>query len=244
MGRTILLFISVILVTFFIINAFWLQLNGYRTIDLIDRYPILFSPANFVYYIWFFIFIILFIWIINYFRLYKSGISSISKLKTILFLLIAILQILSIWCWNSEQPILTIGFLFLQVISLFLLYLTYPLKTQQLKIRMPIAIYFSWTTYLFLLSICYYIVDIGWQGLGLSRPLWAVIIMTFGTAIALHFRYHYYDIAYPIIFIWCYIGIAVSNGMDQLLVTTAALFLIVVMITAIIFMKKNPVHLK
>lgn len=57
MGRIILLFTSVIVVTLFTVNAFWLQFKGHSTIQIIDRLPILFAPANFIYYIWVLVFI-------------------------------------------------------------------------------------------------------------------------------------------------------------------------------------------
>lgn len=80
--------------------------------------------------------------------------------------------------------------------------------------------------------------DYQWSGFGISNALWAVIVMTVGTAIALHLRYHHFDVAYPIVFVWCYIGIAVQNGFDELLVTTAALFLAGVMIVGVFLIKR------
>ena len=59
----------------------------------------------------------------------------------------------------------------------------------------------------------------------MSDPLWAVIMMTVGTALALHIRFHHFDIAYVFVFIWAFIGIAVRNGFEEFLVSTAALFL-------------------
>ena len=83
-----------------------------------------------------------------------------------------------------------------------------------------------------------------WNGFGLSNPLWAVILLTIGTGIALYIRYHHFDIAYPSVFIWAYLGIALHNGFDELLVTTAALFLCGVLLVGILFIKKNPVYQK
>jgi hypothetical protein len=42
-----------------------------------------------------------------------------------------------------------------------------------------------------------------------------------------------------LVFIWAFVGIAVRNGFDELLVSTAALFLSAVMLAGIIFMKKS-----
>jgi hypothetical protein len=243
MGRLILLFISVIVATIFISNTFWLQFKGHSTIDIIERLPLLLAPANYVYYIWIIIFIFLFYWIYNYINLRHTDLF-ISKLQTILFILIVILQFASLWSWHSDYIALSIVTLFFQILMQFGLYLTYPLKKELFKLRMPIAIYFSWSTFILILICCYLLVDIQWSGFGLSNALWAVIAMTFGTGIALHLRYHHYDIAYPIVFIWCYIGIAVSNGLSELLVTTAALFLIGVLIVGIFFIRKTPLPQK
>lgn len=243
MGRLILLFISVIVATLFTINAFWLQLNGHSTIDIINRLPLLFAPANYVYYIWFIVFIFLFLWVYNYLKLRRTDLI-ISNLQTMLFLVAVILQIASLWSWHSEYFVLSAVILLIQVIVLFALYYTYPLKKELFTIRMPIALFFSWSTFLLILNCSYLLVDLQWSGFGISYALWAVIIMTLGTAIALHLRYHHFDIVFPIVFIWCYIGIAVQNGLDELLVTTAALFLAGVMIVGVFLIKKNPVHLK
>ena len=78
-----------------------------------------------------------------------------------------------------------------------------------------------------------------WSGLGLSFSLWTVIFLTFGTATVMHLKYHYHDKFPAIIFTWSYLGIAVANGFNELLVTTAALFLSGVMIASIYLLKKN-----
>ncbi len=243
MRRISIITISLIVATLFTINAFWLQLHGTTTIDIINRLPILFAPANYVYYIWFPVFIFLFLWVKNYLPLRQSD-QFITFVQTVLFLCTLSFQITYLLCWHSEQLIAASVLLILQLISVSALYLTYPLKKELFKLRLPISIYFSWTTFLFILYIWYILIDNGWQGFGLSNALWAVIIMTFGTAVALHLRFHHFDIAFPMVFIWCYIGIAFANGFGELLVTTAALFLSGVMVVGILFMKKNPVHLK
>ncbi len=238
MGRLILLFTSVIVVTLFTINAFWLQLYGHSTIDIINRLPLLFAPTNYVYYIWFIVFILLFLWIYNYIKLRRTDLF-ITNLQTMLFMVAIILQIASLLSWHSEYFVLSTVILLIQVVALFGLYYTYPLKKELFTLRLPISLYFSWSTFLLILQCSYLLVDLQWPGFGISYALWAVIVMTFGTAIALHLRYHHYDIIFPIGFIWCYIGIAIQNGFDELLVSTAALFLAGVMIVGVFLIKKT-----
>lgn len=243
MVRLIAILLSIIVAAGFTINAFWLKFNGYTTIEIINRLPVLFAPSNYVFIFWFILYAYLLFWIFKYMNSRKAK-KIVSPIQTFLFVIVAVFQIISILSWNYEQFIVSLILLGLQFVTLFVLYLTYPLNKESIQVRYPIAAYLSWTLYLFILNFCYFVVHIQWHGFGLSNALWCVLVMTFGTAIILHLRYHHYDIASPIVFIWCYVGIAVANGFDELLVATAAIFLSGVMIVGILFMKKSPVSSK
>ncbi len=243
MVRLIIILISIVVAAIFTVNVFWLPINGYTTIKIYNRLPVLFAPSNYVFIIWIVIYAFLLLWIVKYIKSRKLN-EVVTPVQTLLFVLTVILQITSIISWNYEHFIPSIILLGLQVVTLFILYLTYPLNKKSIQSRYPIAIYLSWTFYLFILDICYVIVHIQWHGFGLSNALWCVLVMTFGTTAIMHLRYHHHDVASPIVFIWCYIGIAVANGFDELLVATAALFLSGVMIVGILFMKKRSVSSK
>lgn len=241
MGRMIVIFCSLIAVTIYTLYSFWLPIEGKSTIAIINRLPLLISPSTYVYIFWFFLFILLFIWAINYSKERNSE-TFISPIQTIFFLLVMIFQILSIYLWNKEALFYSFICVGIQLLSLFSLYLTYPMQGEHLKKRIPIAIYFGWITFIFIINTCYLLLYKEWHGFGLSNALWVVIILTFATLVALHLRYHHYDTAYPLVFVWSFIGIAISNGFDELLVTTSSLFLSGVLIVGVLFMKKNPVR--
>lgn len=239
MGRMIVLFGSLIAAAIFTLCPFWMPVYGKSTIETINRLPLLISPASYVYIFWFFLFIVLFFWAINYSKNRNSE-TFITSAQTFLFLLVMLFQILSIYLWNHGVLLYSFLSIALQLLMLFALYLTYPMQGEYLKNRTPIAIYFGWTTFIFIIHGYYLLVYNEWNGFGLSNALWTVIILTFATLVALHLRYHHYDIAYPLVFVWCFIGIAMSNGFEELLVTTSSLFLSGVLIVGILFMKKNP----
>lgn len=239
MGRMIVVFGSLLVSAIFTLYSFWLPIQGKSTIEIINRLPLLIAPASYVYIFWFFLFIVLFLWAINYSKNRKSE-TFISPIQTILFFLIMLFQVVSIYLWNHEVLFYSSISIALQLLLLFALYLTFPMDGENLKKRIPIAIYFGWITFIFIINVCYLLLYHEWQGFGLSNALWVVIILTFATLVALHLRYHHYDIAYPLVFVWCFIGIAISNGFDELLVTTSSLFLSGVLIVGILFMKKNP----
>ena len=113
----------------------------------------------------------------------------------------------------------------LVLLMITVLYFTYPKTENRFWDRVPISVLFGCTVISFIELIHYLLTFHEWSGWGLSISLWAVIYLTVSTAIALHFMYHYRDIAFNLVFIWFFIGIAVKNGFDELFVSTAALFL-------------------
>lgn len=77
-----------------------------------------------------------------------------------------------------------------------------------------------------------------WSGWGLSDPLWTVIYLTIATAFALHFLYHHKDIPLNLVIVWTFIGIIVKNGVDELFVSAAALFLTAAILVGILMTRK------
>ena len=212
--------------------------NGKTTTEIMNRLPILFTPASYVSAIWIFIYILLFAWLYKFWLNHQRISKSISNWRTILFILSAIFNILWILLWHYEFYHWTLLMIILVLATLIGLYFSYPKTNNNFFERVPISIYLGWVI-ISLISIMNYVLTLHeWSGLGISNALWTVIYLTLATAIALHFMYHYRDIAFNIVFMWVFIGIAVKNGLDSLFVSTAALFLTAV-IGASFFLMKN-----
>jgi len=214
-----------------------MNINGQSSLEISNRFPVVFAPVDVSHVIWIVIFILLGYWLVM--NLKKTSIK-----QTVLFSSICIIQALAIFTWHHELYIVSLGSTLILVLYLFLLYNTYPLNNNSLSGRTPFSIYFAWVTFMLMTNTSFTLTSYEWNGFGLSNPLWAVILLTIGVAIALHIRFHHFDIMYPSVFIWCYIGIALHNGFDELLVTTAALFLCGVLLVGILFIKKNPAYQK
>ena len=238
MSRFILLFASVVAMTALTITANWVAFDGQTTLESLNRLPVLFAPANYVYLLGILVFASLFIWLFSYYKIRKQE-YFITPMQTGLFVAIAILQIVFFITWHYEVYIVSAITLLVQLLVMYGLYLTYPMTKKGSKMRLPFALFFSYTLFYFFVITSYLLVYFTWSGFGLSNGLWAVIMMTIATASSLHLRYHHDDIVSPIVFIWGFIGIIVKNGIDELFVSTAALFLCGVLVTGMIFMKKN-----
>lgn len=212
--------------------------NGHKTTEIMNRLPMHFIPANYVSFIWIFIYLLLAGWLYHFSRSLQQLTKTMINFRTFLFILSAILNLLWVLLLHYElfswTAIVMIGLL----ATLTLLYFSYDKHDNGLLTRMPISIYFSWVILSFFTMLNYILTLNEWNGWGLSNSLWTVIFLTIATAIALHFMYHYQDIAFNIVFMWVFIGIAVYNGFDSLFVSTAALFLTAVIAASYFIFKK------
>lgn len=228
------------LIAFIIIGctADLIPVNGITTTEIMNRLPMFFTPADYVSVIWFLIYILLVVWLYH-FWIYRRDIDkSILNLRTLLFILSSIFYILWIILWHYEFFYWTLFVIAGLLVTLVIMYFSYPKTENNFFTRMPISIYLG-SVIIYFISITNYVLILHeWSGWGISHSLWTVIFLTLATAVALHFMYHYRDIAFNIVFMWVFIGIAVYNGLDSLFVTAAALFLTAVIGTSIFFLKK------
>ena len=243
MGRFAIMVIALISVITVNALANILPLNNQTTGEISNRLPVLFTPAGYVFSIWSVIYVLLIVWLMGMWKKRQQGDVNYTK-RSNLFIISCVLNIAWIYLWHYEKFSLTVIVMVGLLITLVLLYKTYPVSDNSIKSRLPISVYLGWISVATIANISYVLTYYEWNGWGLSDPLWAVIMMTIGTALALHIRFHHFDIAYVCVFIWAFIGIAVRNGLEELLVSTAALFLSAVMLAGIIFMKKAKSHSK
>lgn len=236
-----ILLMTIAWISVIVVNALAniLPINGQTTGEISDRLPVLFTPAGYVFSIWSVIYILLAIWIIGFWvRLKKGQIPSIKI--ALFFILSALFNISWLFLWHYEFFGWSIAAMLGYLLSLIGLYLQYGNEEQGLTERFPVSINLGWVSIATLTNISFVLTYYNWSGWGLSDQLWAVIMLTVATALALHVRFHHSDIPYALVFIWAFIGIAVEHQLDEMLVTTASLFLSGVILTGILLIKKRP----
>lgn len=239
MVRILVMTIAFICIIAFNALANSLPLNGQTTGEISNRLPVLITPAGYVFSIWSVIYILFAIWIISWWVRLKKGEVPSAKI-TLFFTLSAVFNIAWLFLWHYEYFIWSIFAIVAYLISLAGLYLQYKNTERKITERLPVSLNLAWLIIAAIVNINYVLTYYNWSGWGLSDPLWTVIMLTVATAIALHIRFHHYDIPLALVFIWAFVGIAVNNGTDELLVTTASLFLSGVIATGILLIKKRP----
>lgn len=244
MYRIMIMTFSLVAVVLVNAAANIIPFNGSTTVAIANRLPVLFMPAGYTFALWSIIYVLLGFFLYG-FRQNNPNVSQIVQhWRTTLFVASCFLHIVWLLLWHYGFFNWTIVFMILLLVVLLVLYFTYPKKDNQLFGRIPIAINLGWIFVVTIANASYILTLHEWSGWGLSDPLWSVIYLTFATAIALHFLYHHADIALCSVFMWAFVGIAVKNGVDELFVSAAALFLTATIGTIIFFTRKQLITSK
>lgn len=215
-----------------------LPLNGQTTGEISNRILVLFTPAGYVFSIWSIIYLLLAIWIIAFWVNLRKGQTPSSKIA-LFFVLSCVFNISWLLLWHYEFFIWSIAAMLGYLVALIALYLQYSNSERKFTERLPISVNMGWISVATIANISFVLTYHNWSGWGLSDQLWTVIMLTVATALALHIRFHHFDIPFALVFIWAFIGIAVKHGTGEMLVTTAALFLSGVILTGILLIKKR-----
>lgn len=238
MIRILLMTIAFIAVVVMNTLANTLPLNGQTTGEISNRLLVLFTPAGYVFSIWSIIYLLLAVWIAAFWVRLKKAETPSSKIA-LFFILSCAFNISWLLLWHYEFFAWSIVAMLGYLASLIALYLQYGNSKRSFTERLPISVNMGWISVATIANISFVLTYYNWSGWGLSDQLWTVIMLTVATAIALHIRFHHFDIPFALVFIWAFIGIAVKHGTGEMLVTTASLFLSGVILTGILLIKKR-----
>jgi len=239
-----------------------LPINGIDTGAVSDSYPNLFAPAGLTFSIWGVIYLLLAGHTLYQFGLFQGDKSKVKTelLKKVGIVFSASSVVNAAWIFSWHYGMIGLSVILMLVLLLSLIYinqLTHKEKLDQkekLFIRMPFSVYFGWITVATIANITTLLVDIGWNGFGISESVWTILIILIGLAIGAITMIRNHDIAYGLVIIWAYAGILIKHmsedgfaGQYSGIITTviASIVLMGVAIGYVLFAKKQaPPKLK
>ena len=192
-----------------------LPLNGVPTGDVADRYSNLFTPAPLTFAIWGAIYLALAVYVI--FQLLPAKHAGDADVQSMLeqigklFIFSSLLNAAWIFSWHYDRILLSVGIMALILVSLarimWLLRTPHCSPKEELALRIPFGLYFGWITVATIANITTLLVQQGWQGLGISQPIWTSIMVLVGALIAGVTMYRNRSVAYGLAVVWAYAGI-------------------------------------
>ncbi len=232
-----------------------LPINGVGTGEVSDSYPNLFAPAGLTFSIWGVIYFLLALYVLYQFGILKSKTGEGDKnLLTRVGILFSVTSIAnSIWILTWHYGLIPLSVVIMLVILICLILINLMTKNanlsgrEKLFVRLPFSIYFGWITVATIANVTALLVDIGWNGFGISEVIWTVIIVGVGAAIGIATMFSMKDMAYGLVLIWAYAGILIKHLSDEgfngeyftIIVAVAVCILLFIMAEGYLFFSSN-----
>jgi translocator protein len=213
-------------------------LNGRTTADVSAAYPTLITPAGYVFSIWGIIYVLLVA-----FAIYQALPSQRDKLyhKQIgaLFILSNILNSIWLFLWQYDFITVSVVVMFGLLASLIAIYVRLgigktktPLK-ERLLVHVPFSVYLGWITIASIANVASALVQISWDGFGLSAETWAIAVLALALIIALAMILTRRDIAYSLVIVWALAGIAINQNAYPNIVLTAEVAIVIIVVALV-----------
>ena len=242
--RQVLVLIAAFATIIFNIAANVLPLNGLNTGELSDRFQIFFVPAGYVFSIWGLIYLGLIAYAI--YQVLPAQREN-PRLRSIgyLFILSCLANIAWLFLWHYEVFEFTLIAMGVLLLSLIAIYLRLDIgrgevsNAEKWAVHVPFSIYLGWITVATIANTTQLLYYLGWNGWGISAEIWAVIMLAAGVIISAIMSLTRADIAYSLVLVWAYIGIAIQHN-DTPLVANSALIAagLIVVILIIVLIRK------
>lgn len=194
-----------------------LPINGLNTGEISDSYPNLFAPAGLTFAIWGLIYFLLLVFVIYQFIPAKKD-DSQARLKKVqvLFVISSIANIGWIFTWHYLQIAISLVLMLVILVSLILTDRQVSKQTnmtlrERLSLKLPFSVYFGWITVATVANVTALLVDLEWDGFGISENIWTVIILAVAALIALFVIKTRLNWAYGAVIAWAYAGILIKH---------------------------------
>lgn len=224
-----LIAVLVTLVVNWLANA--LPLNGQTTAAISDRFPVLFTPAGYVFSIWGLIYIGLLAFSI--YQLLPSQAAN-PRLQRIgwWFALSCFFNCAWIFLWQYNLFLLSLATMLGLFLSLLIIYLRLhggepgasQVSTGELwMVNVPFSVYLGWISVAMIANFAVVLNYTGWNATDLTAVILTVLILLVGVGLGVAMTLVRQEIAYPLVLVWAYIGIWSKQSIVNLLVGMIAL---------------------
>jgi TspO/MBR family len=226
-----------------------LPLNGQTTGAISNRFQVYFVPAGYVFSIWGLIYLGLIAFAV--FQALPSERSD-RRLERVgyVFVLSCAANIAWLFLWHYEQFVLTMVAMVILLLSLIAIYLRLGIGRVQVSeaerwlVDVPFSIYLGWVTVATIANATSVLDYLKWDGWGLAPTTWAVVMLIAGTGIATAMSLTRGDVAYVLVILWAFAGIAAKQAGTPVVANTAwaasGVALIALVVGVIVRRRQSP----
>jgi len=221
-----------------------LPINNQTTGEISDRFNVFFVPAGYVFSIWGLIYLGLITYSVYQLlpsqrendRLVKIGyLPAIASVANIGWLLL----------WHYEYFGLTMIAMVTLLLALIAIYVVLNIGRPKVSARevwmvnIPFSIYLGWITVATIANATSLLNYLNWGMWGINPEIWTVIMLTVGVLVAVVMAITRGDIAYLLVLIWAFSGIAVKFPENNTVSTAAWIASVIVGLLVILALFRN-----
>ena len=216
-----------------------LPLNGLTTAEISDRFIVFFVPAGYVFSIWGLIYLALLGFTVYQALPAQRENPSLRRIGY-LYALSCAANIAWLFLWHYEQFVWTLVAMVALLLLLIAIYLRVGIGRSRVPaaetwlVRVPFSLYLGWITVATIANITEVLYYLSWSGWGISPEIWAVIMLVAAAIIASAVSLTRGDIAYVLVIVWAFAGIAVKQSGTPVVAITAAVLAAVVLLTPLL----------
>lgn len=186
---------------------------GLNVIDITNHLPIMFKPSGYAFFIWILIYILLAGWVIIQFLPRYRQLKVFDQVGY-WFVFSCLFNIIWIVLWHQQQFVWTFLILCALLLVLMIVYhkVIYSSAEPAFLIRFPFCVYVGWVSVMTSVNVAVLLQMYFLKDLGIRSETWTILMLLVGTLFALWFTVRHHDFAYPLVFIWVYISIALKQA--------------------------------
>lgn len=194
-----------------------IPLGGFTTAELSDRFPVLVTPANYVFSIWSVIYLLL-LGFTAYQALPAQRADPALRRLGYLPAITGVLNASWVLLWQYQVFALTVPVMLALLLTLIACHmrLREPVASGRPAafgwlVVLPFSVYLGWITVATIANISQMLYHAGYRGAPIGEEAWAAIVLTVGLALAVAMLMRHRDIAFGAVIVWAYLGIAVKQ---------------------------------
>jgi len=209
----------------FLSNA--LPFNNLTQGDLGALYPVLITPASYVFSIWGLIYLLLIAFIV-YQALPGSRENPLVKAVGLLFAVSCLFNIIWLFTWHYQRVGWSMIVMLLLLATLIIIYLRIGAVTTEktvydrFLVKYPFSLYLGWITAATIVNFNVLLYSIGWLGLGGGGVIFTMLMIVLAALVALAVFYLRQDYIYSFVLVWALIGIGLRHGRELIVLTAWA----------------------
>jgi len=203
-----------------------LPINNIQTGAVSDSFAALFTPAGYVFAIWGVIYLALTVFAIYQFLPAQKNNERLDRIG-IWFILANLFNGGWIFAWHYLQFPISLLLMVGLLISLLVIYVKLGIGKEKSSpnerwlVEMPFSIYLGWISVATIANISVVLLDLNWNGFGISETIWTVLVLVVATILGILMTIRRQEVFYTLVLIWAFVGITQNGSGDPLVTTTA-----------------------